>query len=163
MFYPICLIIFLGFHVRIDHFAEPLLEGRPTAELEIICSQLSEGYSALKMRKYMYPLLVNLVLCSMESRFQPKSVFMTSTITPMLSISLRYVKHQFTVDPRHFIQEYMVFCSDQGLSASQYAQSVLDFSKLDLEKSSSKVRPFILEKDDLRTNFSRGRFRKIHH
>ena len=61
------------------------------------------------MQKYLYPLLVNLVLCSMESRFQPRSVYMTSTITPMLSISLRYVKHQFTVDPRHFIQEYMVF------------------------------------------------------
>ena len=27
---------------------------------------------------------------------------------------------------------------------------MLDFSKLDLEKSSPKVRPFILEKDDIR-------------
>ena len=40
---------------------------------------------------------------------------------------------------------------------------MLDFSKLDLEKISSKVRPFILKKDDLMTNFSRGRFRKIQH
>ena len=38
---------------------------------------------------------------------------------------------------------------------------VLDFSKLDFKKSSFEVRAFTLEEDDLRTNFSRGRLRKI--